>query len=326
MHKYAGHRLLINIHRSSLICNKFRCCFPAAHLKENEDVWQHKQQLATPLCLAATSWPFKEAGLLRFQLSHLTNSSRETAFWFALKESHNRTWAMCVLLGRRRAVDPGLVVTKRGSCCTGDSFIRAGQHFYHGKKSWKNGTKWFSPLQTGFGKGLARHGAATPVKDSPTGSLTLLQTDLKKSDWLKLNCFIWRSLLLDPHQFTLRLKNRSADDGEAVALQHTLQHLDSSGTHVQNPASNTVQPVERPRLTDSHLQQVVETGSRVSAKLTVNTGSTPGCCLSHQTLLGLQVTSNPSRTINTRPQVEKGSSAASGCCGRLVWAAALWPP
>lgn len=105
----------------------------------------------------------------------------------------------------------------------------------------------------------------------------------------------------DPFQFAYR-PNRSVDDAVAIALHHTLEHLESSGAYVRmlfldySSAFNTIHPgrlIEK--LTDLGLPtptcnwildflierpQVVRMGGRVSSELTVSTGSPQGCCLS----------------------------------------------
>ena len=125
---------------------------------------------------------------------------------------------------------------------------------------------------------------------------------------------------VDPSQFTYR-PNRSVDDVVAIALHHTLQHLDNSRTYVRmifldySSAFNTIRPgkligkladlgvptptcnwildflIERP--------QVVRVGGQVSAELIVSTGSPQGCCLSpkHFTLYTHDCASTQGNTI-----------------------------
>ncbi|KAK0144491.1 putative RNA-directed DNA polymerase from transposon X-element [Merluccius polli] len=106
---------------------------------------------------------------------------------------------------------------------------------------------------------------------------------------------------VDPLQFAYR-PNRSVDDAVAVALHHTLQHLEGSRTYARmlfldySSAFNTIRPGKLIRkLTDlgvptptcnwildflTERPQVVRMGRQVSAELIISTGSPQGCCLS----------------------------------------------
>ncbi len=105
----------------------------------------------------------------------------------------------------------------------------------------------------------------------------------------------------DPFQFAYR-PNRSVDDAVTMALHYSLQHLDRPGTYVRmlfldySSAFNAIWPSKlMEKLTDFGVQtstrnwildflierpQVVRIGSRVSAELTISTGTPQGCCLS----------------------------------------------
>ncbi|XP_039876554.1 uncharacterized protein LOC120726733 [Simochromis diagramma] len=140
-----------------------------------------------------------------------------------------------------------------------------------------------------------------------------LQAVHRWSDEQSKSTQIINHMVLDtihPLQFAYR-PNRSVDDATAfalhhralaLALHHTLQHLKSSSTYVRmlfldySSAFNTIRPgklieklsdVNIPTLTCNWIldflterPQVVRIGGRVSAELTISTGSPQGCCLS----------------------------------------------
>jgi len=125
---------------------------------------------------------------------------------------------------------------------------------------------------------------------------------------------------VDPLQFAYR-PNRSVDDAVAIALHHTLQHLESRRTYARmlfldySSAFNTIRPGKLiKKLTDlgvptptcnwildflTERPQVVRMGGRVSTELTVSTGSPQGCCLSPKlfTLYTHDCTSTQDNTI-----------------------------
>ncbi len=106
---------------------------------------------------------------------------------------------------------------------------------------------------------------------------------------------------VDPYQFAYR-PNRSVDDAVALALHSILQHLDSNNTYAlllfldYSSAFNTIRPLKlTAKLADlgvptpsrnwildflTDRPQVVRMGKKVSAELTVSTGTPQGCCLS----------------------------------------------
>ena len=134
---------------------------------------------------------------------------------------------------------------------------------------------------------------------------------------------------LDPYQFAYRAK-RSVDDTIAMALQHTLEHLEKGNTYVRmlfidySSAFNTIPPDRLVQklgdlgpsdaicrwtldfLTDR--PQVVRIGSNTSSTLYLSTRVPQGCCSSCMSMTACPNTapssSNYGAPLNTFPVME----------------------